>query len=151
MGHEIDWSKFPKPWDRIGPSIQDECTAHGPVSVGEAAITGAGALRARYVIHAASMSLGGRTTAQSLRSSMEATFRIARDHDVKTIAVPAVGTGIAGFSLEECASILLEEAIRNLKKETSLEKIYFVLFDDRPCDVFTRAWKRLQMSVSAAG
>jgi O-acetyl-ADP-ribose deacetylase (regulator of RNase III) len=58
-----------------GPTIQDECDAHGPVKVGGAAITGAGNLRARFVIHAASMSLGGRTTRTSLRSSMDDTFR----------------------------------------------------------------------------
>src|SRR6266849_10186750 len=54
-----------------GPSIQDECDAHGPVAVGEAAITSAGKLRARFVIHAASMALGGRTSRSSLRSSMD--------------------------------------------------------------------------------
>ena len=78
-----------------GPTIQEECDAHGPVRVGQAAITGAGNLRARFVIHAASMSLGGRTTRSSLRSAMDDAFRLANAHDVKTIAVPAVGTGIA--------------------------------------------------------
>jgi len=134
-----------------GEEIQRECDEIGSIPVGYAAITGGGKLKARHVIHAASMQLGGRTTAATLRNSIAHSLRIAAERGLKTIAFPAVGTGIAGFSLEECASILLEEAIRNLKKETSLEKIYFVLFDDRPCDVFTRAWKRLQMSVSAAG
>jgi O-acetyl-ADP-ribose deacetylase (regulator of RNase III) len=60
-----------------GPAVQDECDAHGPVQVGEAAITGAGRLRARYVIHAASMSLGGMTTRTSLHSSM-AMFFVSR-------------------------------------------------------------------------
>ena len=73
-----------------GPSIQDECDAHGPVRVGEAAITGAGRLRARFVVHAASMSLGTRTTRDSLRSSMDDAFRLARQHDVRTMAVPAI-------------------------------------------------------------
>src|SRR5207244_4981151 len=91
-----------------GRAIQDECDAHGPVRVGEAAITGAGELRARYVIHAASMSLGGRTTRSSLKSSMDDVFRLAHQHDVTTIAVPAVGTGIAGFPLDECARVMAE-------------------------------------------
>src|SRR5437879_9731347 len=60
-----------------GRSIQDECDAHGPVQVGEAAITGAGRLHARWVLHAASMSLGGRTTRPALRSSMDDVFRLA--------------------------------------------------------------------------
>src|SRR6266498_4734052 len=62
---------------QAGPSVQDECDSHGPVQVGEAAITGAGRLRARYVIHAASMALGGRTTRAALKSSMDEVFRLA--------------------------------------------------------------------------
>src|SRR5436309_10709082 len=71
-----------------GPAIQDECDAHGPIRVGEAAITGAGTLRARFVVHAASMALGGRTTRESLRSSMDDAFRLARQHGIETMAVP---------------------------------------------------------------
>ena len=134
-----------------GEQIQRECDEIGSIPVGYAAITGGGKLKARHVIHAASMELGGRATAAALRNSVAHSLRIAAERGLKTIAFPAVGTGIAGFSMEECASILLEEAIRNLKNETSLERIYFVLFDDRACDVFTRAWKKLQMSASAAG
>jgi O-acetyl-ADP-ribose deacetylase (regulator of RNase III) len=72
---------------RGGPAIQRECDAHGPIGVGEAAITGAGELRARHVIHAASMSLGGRTTAHSLKSSMGNAFRLARARGVRSIAI----------------------------------------------------------------
>src|SRR5205807_8074568 len=86
----------------------DECDAHGPVQVGEAAITGAGSLPARFVIHAASMALGGRTTRTALRSSMVHSFRLAQQNEVMTIAVPAVGTGIAGFPLDECARVMAE-------------------------------------------
>src|SRR5205814_6385526 len=64
-----------------GPTVQDECDLHGPVRVGEAAITGAGRLRARYVIHAASMALGGRTTKSALKSSMDHVFRLARSEE----------------------------------------------------------------------
>src|SRR5207302_9323551 len=109
---------------------------HGPVSVGDAAITGAGELPARYVIHAASMSLGGRTTAQSLRSSMEATFRIAREHDVKTIAVPAVGTGIAGFPLDECARIMAGCLTRALVEGWQPDEVRFVLYDEPAMHAF---------------
>ena len=126
---------------RGGRSIQDECTAHGPVSVGEAAITGAGELNARYVIHAASMSLGGRTTAQSLRSSMDATFRIARDHDVKTIAVPAVGTGIAGFQLDECARIMAGCLRRALADGWQPDEVRFVLYDASAMSAFATPFR----------
>ncbi len=113
-----------------GPSIQVECDAHGAVKVGEAAITGAGRLRARYVIHAASMSLGGRTTSESLRSSMDHAFRLARIHEVETIAVPAVGTGVAGFPIDECARVMAASLRSALEEGWRPVEARFVLFGD---------------------
>jgi O-acetyl-ADP-ribose deacetylase (regulator of RNase III) len=113
-----------------GPSIQDECDALGPVKVGEAAITGAGTLHARHVIHAASMSLGGRTTRDSLRSSMDHVFRLARAHDVQTIAVPAVGTGIAGFPIDECGRVMAESLHHALSEGWQATEVRFVLFNE---------------------
>ena len=132
-----------------GEGIQRECDEIGSIPVGYAAITGGGKLKARHVIHAASMQLGGRTTAANLRTSVAHSLRIASERGLKSIAFPAVGTGIAGFSMEECATILLHEAAEHLKGETSLEKIYVVLFDDQACEVFTRAWRKLLGSSSA--
>jgi len=129
---------------RGGPSIQKECDAHGPVRVGGAAVTGAGNLAAKYVMHAASMSLGGRTTAESLRSSTRESLRLANEKGVKTIAFPAVGTGIAGFPADDCAEIMLEECIAHLKGKTTIEKIYFVLFDGQTYDVFKKKHDRLE-------
>ena len=113
-----------------GPSVQDECDAHGGVKVGEAAITGAGRLPARYVIHAASMSLGSRTTSESLRSSMDHVFRLARMHEVETIAVPAVGTGIAGFPIDECARIMARSLRGALDDGWQPVEARFVLFGE---------------------
>ena len=132
-----------------GEEIQRECDEIGSIPVGYAAITGGGKLKARHVIHAASMQLGGRTTAANLRTSVAHSLRIASERGLKSIAFPAVGTGIAGFSMEECATILLHEAAEHLKCENSLEKIYVVLFDDQACEVFTRAWRKLQGISSA--
>ena len=113
-----------------GPSIQDECDRHGPVRVGGAAITGAGKLRARFVIHAASMSLGGRTTRESLRSSMDDAFRLAHQHSLRSIAVPAVGTGIAGFPLDECARVMAESLQAALSDGWPAQEVRFVLFGE---------------------
>src|SRR2546427_9161270 len=99
-----------------GPAVQDECDLHGPVLVGEAAITSGGKLRAHYVIHAASMALGGRTTRSALKSSMDHAFRLAFQNHIASVAVPAVGTGIAGFPLDECARVMgecLSSALRD--------------------------------------
>jgi len=113
---------------RGGAAIEVECIAHGPIRVGEAAITGAGELSARYVIHAASMGLGGRTTATSLASSMDQAFRLARDNHVRSIAIPAVGTGIAGFPIDECARVMAECLRTAQQRGWEPEEVRFVLF-----------------------
>jgi O-acetyl-ADP-ribose deacetylase len=125
---------------RGGPTIQRECDAHGPVRVGDAAITGGGELPARYVIHAASMQLGGRTTAESLRSSMDHAFRLAREHSVRTIAIPAVGTGIAGFPMDECARVMAGCVERALAGGWNPEEIRFVLFGEGARSTFDDAF-----------
>jgi O-acetyl-ADP-ribose deacetylase (regulator of RNase III) len=128
-----------------GESIQEECDAIGSIPVGYAAITGGGKLKARHVIHAASMGLGGiRTTAKSLRTSTAHALRLAAERELKTIAFPAIGTGVSGFPVEECAEIMLDEAVEHLKKGSSIERIYFVLFDAAAKEAFAREWKKLQ-------
>ena len=128
-----------------GETIQRECDDIGSIPVGYAAITGGGKLKARHVIHAASMSLGGmRTTAKTLRTSTSHSLRLAAQRNLKSIAFPAVGTGVSGFPMDECAQIMLAEALQHLKGETSLETIYFVLFDARSRDIFQSTWQALQ-------
>lgn len=127
-----------------GPEIQRECDAIGSIPVGGAAITSGGQLKSRHVIHAASMQLGGSTTVSALRSSTAYSLRIADQNHLKTIAFPAVGTGIAGFPMRECAEIMLEETLKHLQTSTSLEKIYFVLFDSSSLRVFEQVWKELK-------
>jgi O-acetyl-ADP-ribose deacetylase (regulator of RNase III) len=122
-----------------GPSIQAECDRHGPIEVGEAAVTGAGELPARFVIHAAGMALGGGASEESVRSSMRASLDLAREKGCRTVAVPAIGAGIAGFPLQRCAEVLLEEARRHLATETSVEEIRFVLFGEPAYRVFEMA------------
>ena len=127
-----------------GESIQRECDAIGSIPVGYAAITGGGKLKAKYVIHAASMGLGTLATAETLRSSTAHALRLAAERGLKTIAFPAIGTGIAGFPVKDCAEIMLHEAAEHLRNGSSLETIYFVLFDQEATDIFDRTWKRLQ-------
>lgn len=127
-----------------GEEIQRECNEIGTIPVGYAAITTGGKLKARFVIHAASMPLGGRTSADALRSSTAHCLRIAKERGLKSIAFPAVGTGIAGFPLEECAKIMLGEAAQHLRGETSLEAIHFTLFDNAAEEIFKRVWKQTQ-------
>jgi len=133
-----------------GEVIQEECNEIGSIPVGYAAITGGGNLKARHVIHAASMGLGGiRTTAKSLRTSTTHSLRLASERNLKTIALPAIGTGVSGFPMDECAVIMLAEAIQHLKNVSSLETIYFVLFDSPAFRVFLKVWEQLQKELSS--
>ena len=121
---------------RGGPEIQAECDRHGPVEVGQAAVTTGGQLPAKYVIHQASMRLGGRTTADALRNSTRAVLRLAERHGIRTLALPATGTGIAGFDMRSCAEIMIEEVRRHFNGPTGLTDVTFVLFDPEACRVF---------------
>jgi O-acetyl-ADP-ribose deacetylase (regulator of RNase III) len=133
-----------------GPKIQRECNEVGPVPVGGAAITSGGNLKARFVIHAASMQLGGLTTALSLRSSTAHSLRIAAQKGLKTIAFPAIGTGIAGFPTRECAEIMLREVGKHFEGPTSLEKVYFVLFSADALMAFEGVWAELKAKGAGA-
>ena len=127
-----------------GPTIQEECNRVGRIPLGEAAITGGGNLKAKYVIHAASMQLGGRTTDETLEASTRNSLRRAEEKGVKSIAFPAVGTGIAGFDTKQCAEIMLGIVAEHRKGKTSLERIIFVLFDRVSLELFHQTWAELE-------
>lgn len=126
-----------------GTSIQEECNKHGPVPLGGAAITGAGNLPARYIIHAASMRLGGKTTAESLRDATRNSLRLAEENNIKTIAFPAIGTGVGKFPMEKCAEIMLQEVRDFLKESKVVQKVYFVLYDYYAYDTFKKVYNRI--------
>ena len=121
-----------------GPEIQNECDRIGPIAVGEAAVTGGGKLKARYVIHAASMQLGGATTEKALRESTRNSLKRAEEKKLESIAFPAIGTGIAGFPIERCAEVMLAEVRDHLSGPTSLKRVEFVLFDRPALEVFEK-------------
>ena len=127
-----------------GPAIQEECDRIGPIPLGEAAITTGGRMKAKYVIHAASMQLGDRTTAENLEASTRNSLRRAEEKKVRSIAFPAIGTGVAGFDTRRCAEIMLRVVAEHLKGKTSLERVVFVLFDPQSREVFEQTWKRMQ-------
>ncbi|HXZ88307.1 MAG TPA: macro domain-containing protein [Candidatus Binataceae bacterium] len=123
-----------------GPAIQKECDRIGPIPLGEAAITGAGMLSARYVIHAASMRLGGRTTEIGLRDSTRNSLLRAKEKGLESIAFPAIGTGVAGFPMERCAEVMLAEIRDHLCGATSLMRVEIVLYDNASLKVFERVF-----------
>jgi O-acetyl-ADP-ribose deacetylase (regulator of RNase III) len=119
-----------------GPEIQRECDRHGPVPLGGAALTGAGRLRARHVIHAAGMAVGGSVDEASLRACTTRALELAAEHDLRSIAFPAIGTGVGGFSVQRCAEVMLEEVHRFLERPGSLEEVHFVLYGEPAYRVF---------------
>ena len=133
-----------------GPAIQQECDRIGPIAVGEAAVTGAGALPARFVIHAASMPPGGVATEASVRGSFRRSLELAREAGCRSIAVPAIGAGVAGFPLRRCAELLLEEARAHLESETTLEEIRFVLFGEPAFRMFEMVNDAVKVAESVA-
>jgi len=121
---------------RGGPEIQAECDAIGPIDLGDAAVTGAGNLKARWVIHAAGMPPGGSATESSIHASVRRSLELAREKGCRSVAIPAIGAGIGGFPAQRCAEILLAEARAHLAGETTLEEIRFVLFGEPAYRVF---------------
>ena len=123
-----------------GASIQSECEGIGPIPLGEAAVTGAGNLKAEFIIHAAGMHPGGSVDRLSLGNSTRNSLLRAEENGVKTIAFPAIGTGAGGFPAQQCAELMVEIACEYLSnQETSLKKVYFVLFDDDTYESFKEA------------
>jgi O-acetyl-ADP-ribose deacetylase (regulator of RNase III) len=122
--------------EKGGPSIQAECEAIGAIEVGDAALTGAGELDARYVIHAAGMPPAGAATEESIRSSVRRSLELASEKACRTIALPAIGAGIGGFPAQRCAEIMLAEVREHLAGETTLEEVHFVLFGEPTYRIF---------------
>jgi O-acetyl-ADP-ribose deacetylase (regulator of RNase III) len=126
-----------------GERIQEECERLAPVRLGAATVTTAGNLKALFVIHAATMRPGEKATAESIRLATRHTLFRAEEKAIKSLALPAMGTGAAGFPAQECARIMLEVVLEHIKVRTSLEKICFVLYDDAALKVFEETYQGL--------
>ena len=119
-----------------GLTIQEECDRIGAIKIGEAAITGGGNLKAKYVIHAASMGFSLPTTAESLRSSTEASLRLCVENKIESVAFPALGTGVSGFPVRECAQIMISAVKKHLEKHEYPQRVQFVLWDEETFRIF---------------
>lgn len=127
-----------------GPRIQAECDQIGPIALGEAAVTTGGNLKARYVIHAAGMHLGGRASERSLRDATRNSLRRATEKGIKSVAFPAIGTGIAGFPIKRCAEVMLEEIRDHLTRERIPERVEMVLLDQAALSAFQEALESMK-------
>ena len=126
-----------------GPTIQQECDQIGHCPVGGAVITGGGRLKARFVIHAVGP-LGSDPQADHLlESATRASLEVAAENGLTSVAFPAISTGVFGFPIERCATIMLSTTIAYLNEaEEGLGLVVFCLFGMAAYDVFAAALAR---------
>jgi O-acetyl-ADP-ribose deacetylase (regulator of RNase III) len=109
-----------------GEEIERQAVRLGPIEVGDAVATDAGRLAARWVIHGAVMGQDLRTDAALVRRTTESCLRVADELGAKSLGLPAFGTGVGGFPLDECARIMVD-AVRAYEP-SSLERVVFAVF-----------------------
>jgi O-acetyl-ADP-ribose deacetylase (regulator of RNase III) len=119
-----------------GVEIEREAVSQGPIPVGQAVATGAGRLQARYVIHAAAMGQDLRTDAEKIRAATVNSLKRADELGLRSIAFPALGTGVGGFSYRRAAEVMIEAIRRHLAGQTTLEEVVLALYGQQAYDAF---------------
>ena len=120
-----------------GPTVQAESNEKAPIAIGEAVETGAGEMPARYVIHAATMELGGPTSADAIATSTRSTLERAEQLGCRSLALVAFGTGVGGFPVDEAARLMTSVVKAHAGK--SLERIVFSVHGDEAERAFRSA------------
>ena len=110
-----------------GDAIEFAAVRQGPIGLGEAVVTPAGALAARIVIHAVSLDRDRRTSALAIQRAVHSAMALARENGVTSIAFPALGTGVGGYPLDEAAEITLAAVRAELPRSPSVEVVTFAL------------------------
>ncbi|MDP9262428.1 MAG: macro domain-containing protein [Actinomycetota bacterium] len=111
-----------------GDEIEHEAVSKGPIAVGEAVATGAGRLPAKWVIHGAVMGQDLRTNAQLIEQTTLNVLGLADELGAESLALPAFGTGVGGFPLDECARLMVS-AVRSHEPRT-LRRVVFAVFGE---------------------
>jgi O-acetyl-ADP-ribose deacetylase (regulator of RNase III) len=109
-----------------GEEIEREAVAKGPIAVGDAVATGAGTLAARWVIHAAVMGQDLRTSAGAIQAATRRTLEVADGLGAESLALPAFGTGVGGFPLDECARLMV--AATRAYEPRTLRRVVFAVY-----------------------
>jgi O-acetyl-ADP-ribose deacetylase len=120
-----------------GETIEREAVAKGPIPVGTAVATGAGRLSARYVLHGAVMSQDLRTNADLVARTTRSCLELADELGCRSLALPAFGTGVGGFPVEDCARIMIAET--RALEPSALEHVVFAVFGEDAEQVFRDA------------
>jgi O-acetyl-ADP-ribose deacetylase (regulator of RNase III) len=122
-----------------GPAVQRESDAKAPIGLGEAVETTAGDMPSRWVVHAATMRLGGPTSEDIIRRATASTLAKADELGARSLALVAFGTGVGGFPLGEAARIEVEEVRRHLDGGSGLERVVFAVHGEAAKAAFDAA------------
>ncbi len=123
-----------------GPAVDHESRSVAPVGLGDAVSTSGGEMPCRWVIHAATMELGGSTSAEIIRRATMSTLRVADELGARSLALVAFGTGVGGFPVEEAARIEVEEVRRHLDAGgNGLERVVFAVRGGAAREAFEHA------------
>ena len=126
-----------------GPKIQEECNKIGGTHVGGAVITTGGNLKAKYVIHAVGPVHGEEHEDEKLKDATLNSLSLADENNLKSIAFPAISTGIFGVPKDRCATIMLSTTIAYLEGPTKLEKVVYCLYDQDTLKIFKNTLQSL--------
>ena len=129
-----------------GESIQEECLRLAPLEVGQAVLTGAGRLKAKFVIHAVGPVWGEGDEDEKLRRATINSLRLAKARRLRSVAFPAISAGIFGFPLERCSRIMLRAALDFLKDNDAPQEIIFCLFGQEAFQTFSQTLNRMTAS-----
>jgi O-acetyl-ADP-ribose deacetylase (regulator of RNase III) len=122
-----------------GPAVQEESDRAAPIELGDAVETTAGEMPSRWVIHAATMELGGPTSAEIIRRATASTLAKSDELGARSLALVAFGTGVGGFPPEEAARIEIEEVRRHLDAGSGLERVVFAVHGEEAERAFREA------------
>ena len=122
-----------------GDEIEFAAVRQGPASMGDAVVTPAGTLAARYVIHAVSLDRDRRTSAAVIERALRSTFARARELGVESLAIPALGTGVGGFPLEEAARVTIATVHDELARSPQISTVIMALRGAAAYEVFRAA------------
>jgi O-acetyl-ADP-ribose deacetylase (regulator of RNase III) len=127
-----------------GQSIEDEAVKCGPIPIGEAVLTNGGALKAKFVIHAAGMGTDLRTDSTKIKNATHNALKRAHEVKLETIAFPSIGTGVGGFPVARAAAVMLETAVVFMRTQpkTTVKNVIFVLYDTEAYEAFANELKK---------
>ena len=126
-----------------GTDIQEDCLEIGSISLGQTAVTNAGNLDVKYIIHAAVMKIGGVTSEKNLIGCIQSVSRRINEYKISRIAVPPMGTGVGRFPLRRCAEVMIENILTEVIKRRCLRQVIVAVEDEEEFRVFETVYSRI--------